>query len=244
MRECLRCGKSLEGKHPAAKYCGVACRVAGYVYRQTGKMPGKERGGRRPGAGRKPGQTNFSGKSAKSNETTYVYAIGWGPNLGCEGIKRYEVRKGRNRLFVQPDSYDFIPLPADWNPADFRWRFVGIRHDPNRMTIERKSGYWLAQDAQPAKYYSLKQIENQWRRIMSEAEIDPEPDPWEDVLEMLGSSEDPKQKARQLLGVSTQANAKEIKRAYRKLSNQYHPDRGGDGVQMREINAAYRLLIK
>jgi DnaJ-class molecular chaperone len=45
-----------------------------------------------------------------------------------------------------------------------------------------------------------------------------------------------------LLGVSDQATAEEIKRAYRKLASQHHPDKGGDKTKFQEIQAAYDTL--
>ena len=44
------------------------------------------------------------------------------------------------------------------------------------------------------------------------------------------------------LGVSDSSSAEEIKKAYRRLSLGCHPDRGGDGVKFKEINAAYQVL--
>ena len=44
------------------------------------------------------------------------------------------------------------------------------------------------------------------------------------------------------LGVSDKATADEIKRAYRKLASQHHPDKGGDKNKFQEIQAAYDTL--
>ena len=44
------------------------------------------------------------------------------------------------------------------------------------------------------------------------------------------------------LGVSENANSDEIKKAYRKLANQYHPDKGGDTNQFQQIQAAYDAI--
>lgn len=44
------------------------------------------------------------------------------------------------------------------------------------------------------------------------------------------------------LGVEKNANQDEIKRAYRKLASQHHPDRGGDTARFQEIQAAYDTL--
>jgi len=44
------------------------------------------------------------------------------------------------------------------------------------------------------------------------------------------------------LGVAKQASADEIKRAYRKLASQHHPDKGGDTKKFQEIEEAYRTL--
>lgn len=46
----------------------------------------------------------------------------------------------------------------------------------------------------------------------------------------------------QILGVSKNVTQDEIKRAYRKLALQYHPDRGGDQQKFKEINEAYQIL--
>ncbi|MBI2477065.1 molecular chaperone DnaJ [Candidatus Uhrbacteria bacterium] len=45
------------------------------------------------------------------------------------------------------------------------------------------------------------------------------------------------------LGVSKNASAEEIKRAFRKLAHQYHPDKkGGNEEKFKEINEAYQVL--
>ena len=45
------------------------------------------------------------------------------------------------------------------------------------------------------------------------------------------------------LGVDRNATAEEIKKAYRRLAHQYHPDKkGGDEEKFKEVNAAYQVL--
>ena len=44
------------------------------------------------------------------------------------------------------------------------------------------------------------------------------------------------------LGVSRTATQDEIKRAFRKLASQHHPDKGGDTARFQEIQAAYDTL--
>lgn len=44
------------------------------------------------------------------------------------------------------------------------------------------------------------------------------------------------------LGVDRSAAPDEIKRAYRKLASQHHPDKGGDTQKFQEIEEAYRVL--
>ena len=44
------------------------------------------------------------------------------------------------------------------------------------------------------------------------------------------------------LGVTKTASADEIKRAYRKLASQHHPDKGGDTAKFQEIQTAYDTL--
>ena len=46
-----------------------------------------------------------------------------------------------------------------------------------------------------------------------------------------------------ILGVKKGASAEEVKRAYRKLAHQHHPDKkGGDEKKFKEINEAYQIL--
>lgn len=44
------------------------------------------------------------------------------------------------------------------------------------------------------------------------------------------------------LGVSRTASDDEIKRSYRRLASQHHPDKGGDTAKFQEIEEAYRVL--
>ena len=44
------------------------------------------------------------------------------------------------------------------------------------------------------------------------------------------------------LGVGESATADEIKKAYRKLASQHHPDKGGDTAKFQEIQTAYDIL--
>ena len=45
-----------------------------------------------------------------------------------------------------------------------------------------------------------------------------------------------------ILGVAKTATEDEIKRAYRRLASQHHPDKGGDKVQFQEVQEAYSVL--
>ena len=45
-----------------------------------------------------------------------------------------------------------------------------------------------------------------------------------------------------ILGVAKSANQDDIKRAYRKLAMQHHPDKGGDEAKFKQINEAYSVL--
>jgi curved DNA-binding protein len=46
----------------------------------------------------------------------------------------------------------------------------------------------------------------------------------------------------QTLGVSRNANADEIKKAYRRLASKHHPDKGGDTATFQNIQTAYDIL--
>jgi curved DNA-binding protein len=45
-----------------------------------------------------------------------------------------------------------------------------------------------------------------------------------------------------ILGISEKSEQSEIKRAYRKLSLEHHPDKGGDEEKFKEVNEAYTTL--
>lgn len=45
-----------------------------------------------------------------------------------------------------------------------------------------------------------------------------------------------------ILGVTKSSSPDEIKKAYRKLAMQHHPDKGGDHEKFKEINEAYQVL--
>lgn len=46
----------------------------------------------------------------------------------------------------------------------------------------------------------------------------------------------------QILGVSKNASKEEIKKAFRKLAHEHHPDKGGDANKFKEISEAYSVL--
>ena len=46
-----------------------------------------------------------------------------------------------------------------------------------------------------------------------------------------------------ILGLEKNASEEEIKKAYRRLAHQYHPDKnGGDEQKFKDVNEAYQVL--
>lgn len=66
--------------------------------------------------------------------------------------------------------------------------------------------------------------------------------PW-DYLRGASSSAKELARARRLLGVSADADARLIRDAHRRLAASSHPDRGGSTARLAEINAARDLLL-
>lgn len=66
--------------------------------------------------------------------------------------------------------------------------------------------------------------------------------PW-DYLRGQSTRERALDRARQLLGVSADANRQEIVEAHKQLVAMVHPDRGGTNEQVHEANAARDLLL-
>ncbi len=66
--------------------------------------------------------------------------------------------------------------------------------------------------------------------------------PW-DYLAPRRSREQALFRARKLLGISAQADARQIRDAHRQLSAGSHPDRGGSHASQQELNAARDLLL-
>ena len=57
-----------------------------------------------------------------------------------------------------------------------------------------------------------------------------------------GPQEVDNKKLYEVLGVEQKATGEEIRKAFRKLAIQHHPDKGGDSEKFKEINAAYEIL--
>lgn len=57
-------------------------------------------------------------------------------------------------------------------------------------------------------------------------------------------SGDAQEKAYTTLGLEVDASFQMIRKTYRKLAGQYHPDKGGDSVRFMEVREAYEVLRK
>lgn len=70
-----------------------------------------------------------------------------------------------------------------------------------------------------------------------------------DVTAMLGkyfermARQDDRDEALRVLGLEQGASDAEVKRRYRELAMQHHPDRGGDTATLQAINAAVEILL-
>lgn len=59
-----------------------------------------------------------------------------------------------------------------------------------------------------------------------------------------GPAEVDNKKLYDVLGLSQKATPEEIRRAFKKLALETHPDKGGDSEKFKEVNAAYEILSK
>ena len=57
-------------------------------------------------------------------------------------------------------------------------------------------------------------------------------------------SGDEQQKAYDILGLEADASFSMIRKTYRKLAGQYHPDKGGDPTRFMQVREAYEILRK
>ncbi|MDT8386321.1 MAG: DNA-J related domain-containing protein [Thiogranum sp.] len=90
-------------------------------------------------------------------------------------------------------------------------------------------------DALRDYYLDLSNLEN-----TSERDVD-------DLLDSFWSrflSQDERAEALQTLGLKDPVDAATIKKTYRRLAMQHHPDRGGDTERLQAINGAVAVLLK
>lgn len=169
MSKCLRCGKSLDDRRAGAKYCGAACRKAGFVAKTTGTMPSTKRGGARAGAGRPPKgkpkpvvapkvKSKVKPKPAqKSKErlpdyiyrieikitdrTETIYHVGgsYDKRIVEHHILRYEVFTQDKQRYIHGFHYESALLAED--PA-----FEGLVWQWNRNKIAREARCFLKRD--------------------------------------------------------------------------------------------------
>jgi len=76
-----------------------------------------------------------------------------------------------------------------------------------------------------------------------------QPIPWERVLELVGAApvfKTPRLKALEVLGLGESATAEDIKRTFRRLAKEHHPDIAGPAgaERMRGIIEAYDYLME
>lgn len=108
------------------------------------------------------------------------------------------------------------------------------------MTL-RDVDAWLAMPAEEREAWFervegyLKEKDANWQRWQGSAEAPPSED--------LGERVEERRQAADLLGVPMDADATEIRRAYRIASKQHHPDLGGDIQQFTLIQRAYDVMM-
>ncbi|MDP4534847.1 DNA-J related domain-containing protein [Alkalimonas collagenimarina] len=127
-------------------------------------------------------------------------------------------------------------LQLQWAEQQFAWLEIGLAkvqlhtyqaQQPTEYD-QGRAGYYL--DWQHFYQMSSATLEQQlddfWRYVQRPAEADP--------LSL--------QQACQVLQLSWPCSLLQLKRQYRSLALQYHPDRGGDGEQFLQVRQAYQRL--
>ena len=92
------------------------------------------------------------------------------------------------------------------------------------------------------KWHSFKSIFSKGSHKASERSLEPEPEP-EPATEYVFVIE-PTLKEYKILGLDENLTDMEIKRRYRELIKQYHPDNGGDVKEFIKIKKAFEKIMQ
>ncbi|MFY0677190.1 MAG: DnaJ domain-containing protein [Neptuniibacter sp.] len=193
--------------------------------------------------------------SKKSNTTLLQNEIKDFIDSRPEGFKEFELMKQletRNECIKSVDGTDelslfkkhFLIMNALYKLQDFYWEkdkallHISATRIYLKKTTDGDTSVHLSTDNSNAK---LKEYYLEWNNLIEMSQ--------QSVEQLLDEfwikyyAIDKRSDALNLLGLSAQANHKEIKTKFKNLAARHHPDKGGDADTFIQIRKAYEILI-
>lgn len=170
-----------------------------------------------------------------------------------------------NAGFITDIKYSIKANYRSYNPANHEWfvsrEYSGVAETILKANFPSVSIVYLNQRPEKETKQEPKQ-ETSWNTSEDEWDLRGNKDKkWRDakrtfaeqMREALEKEYKPRSYAKginlpngpySVLGVSNNANWRDIDKAYRRLAKQYHPDKKGDNETILQINEAYEMLRK